>query len=85
MRNIIGFLCLIFCTLNSNARLLITKINEINFHKFNINEQFLYEIQKNQKSLYIKHDEFDQIIDLGIYNNTDFNEAKIDNSGGGGD
>lgn len=83
MKKLIGFLCFMLASLNSNARVLATKISELNFYKFNINREYLKELDIQKKTIFIQHNEFNEIIDLEIYNNEDFSEAKIDRDVGG--
>lgn len=85
MKSLIGFISLILCSLSSNAKQFMTKIDHINASRFNIevNNQYLNALKEKNLDLYVTHDELDHVLDLTIYENSAFMEPKIDHGPGG--
>ncbi len=84
MRSIYATLTLLLFGLSLNAREFITRANTGNFKQFNLNPKFLKITEAQNKELYVIHDELLNVIDLKIYDSDVFNEARVDNTIGGG-
>ena len=85
MDKITSFLCVLFLSAFSHAREILININQSNCEKFDIRCDDVAFLQIQRRKIYLSHDIAENTFDLKVYEDQNFDEARIDMTGGGGD